>query len=197
MSQLEDKKSEKLVKSDDQEENRLPVGELKWSKEEEQASESKEGEATKEESSKSPTQSEVSATLAVDEVIEEDVSPNKSKTLNESAKDPLAGIEDTLTSIDFKEYEFEPDELKTVEKESNSFDQQTLERKEDFQEYEVEQSSGNKWIKRIIWILGIPAFLILVLFISLMIGHTVIGGQPVGEIFDVAMWQHLYNLIYG
>lgn len=32
---------------------------------------------------------------------------------------------------------------------------------------------------------------------GLMIGYSVLGNDPVGEVFTRELWEHLYNLIYG
>lgn len=45
-------------------------------------------------------------------------------------------------------------------------------------------------------ILWIPMLLIVALITGLIIGNTVIGGQPISDIFDWDSWEHLYNLIY-
>ncbi|MCH5585269.1 DNA-directed RNA polymerase subunit beta [Shimazuella sp. AN120528] len=227
MSQLEDKKDTKNDKVKvEQDDNRLPVGELKWSKEqqegqvEEEQKESKEKviaekeqekkqEKKQESTEKDSVQSEVSATLLeVEKEQEADVSSQEEK--EEKKQDPLAGIEDTLTPIDFKTYEFDAEQLKAIEQELNSLNPQKLEEElntihhqpplkdhVEYEEDEEEYTTDSRWVKRSIWILGIPALLVIVLFVSLIIGHTVVGGQPVSDIFDMNMWMHVYNLIYG
>ncbi len=174
MSQLEDKHKKDAVQTDN-EENRLQIGELKWSTDDEEKS-----------------NDEVSAGLAAleetkdeEELIFEEIKPEK---------DPLNGIEDTLTPIDFKTYNFEANQFKEPVEESNYAEEYTLE-EEDWEE--EEQTSSNRWLKVFIFILGLPVLLAVVLLVSLIIGHSVIGGQPVSDIFDMNTWQHLYNLIYG
>jgi hypothetical protein len=225
MSQSEDKKDIKYDKVvEQQDDSRLPVGELKWSKEQQEGKseeEEKKNEIEKEEEretkkeekdAKDSVHSEVSATLL--EVEKEQEANLSSQSEKEKKKqDPLAGIEDTLTPIDFKTYEFDAEQLKAIEQELNSLNPQKLEEElntihhhqqtpvQDHIEYyddeEEEYTKDSKWVKRSIWILGIPALLVIVLFVSLIIGHTVVGGQPVGDIFDMSMWMHVYNLIYG
>jgi hypothetical protein len=225
MSQSEDKKDIKYDKVvEQQDDSRLPVGELKWSKEQQEGKseeEEKKTEIEKEEEretkkeekdAKDSVHSEVSATLL--EVEKEQEANLSSQSEKEKKKqDPLAGIEDTLTPIDFKTYEFDAEQLKAIEQELNSLNPQKLEEElntihhqqqtpvQDHNEYyddeEEEYTKDSKWVKRSIWILGIPALLVIVLFVSLIIGHTVVGGQPVGDIFDMSMWMHVYNLIYG
>lgn len=50
-----------------------------------------------------------------------------------------------------------------------------------------------KWALKILWL---PITLVLVLLIGLMIGHSTIGEQPAGGIFDIEIWTHLYKLIF-
>jgi hypothetical protein len=225
MSQSEDKKDIKYDKVvEQQDDSRLPVGELKWSKEQQEGKSEEEEEKTEiekeeeretkkeEKDAKDSVHSEVSATLL--EVEKEQEANLSSQSEKEKKKqDPLAGIEDTLTPIDFKTYEFDAEQLKAIEQELNSLNPQKLEEElntihhqqqtpvQDHNEYyddeEEEYTKDSKWVKRSIWILGIPALLVIVLFVSLIIGHTVVGGQPVGDIFDMSMWMHVYNLIYG
>jgi hypothetical protein len=239
MSQSEDKKDIKNTEvKEEQEETRLPVGELKWSKEqqekEQQEKEQQEKEFTdkgkKEDkdteentAQKNNVHSEISATLLDVEKEQESshISSHDEKDKKKDKKeDPLAGIEDTLTPIDFKTYEFDADQLKAIEQELNALNPQKLEEElhtihqeqehkhhpynnfeddvEDDVDDELEEDpSHSKLLKRTIWIVGVPALLVIVLFVSLIIGHTVIGGQPVGDIFDISMWMHVYNLIYS
>ncbi|WP_037464322.1 DNA-directed RNA polymerase subunit beta [Shimazuella kribbensis] len=218
MSQSEDKKDLKNEKGKD-EQDRLPVGELKWSKEEDQESNSNEkneqGHVEEKPSKKDNVHEEISATLL--DLEKEEQTTISSHEEEKVKKDPLAGIEDTLTPIDFKTYEFDAEQLRAIEQEMNTLNQQkteneleTFDRKQEFhlpsenvknrhdeEEVEEEYSSDSKWVKRSIWILGVPALLVIVLFVSLIIGHTVVGGQPVSDIFDMGMWMHVYNLIYG
>lgn len=227
MSQSEDKKDINYDKVKvEQEDNRLPVGELKWSKEQqenkveekEQKTEQEREELdvkqkeTKEDKEKENVHSEVSATLLDVEKEQETTISSQNEKKNKK-KDPLDGIEDTLTPIDFKTYEFDAEQLKAIEQELNSLNPQKLEEElntihqqkapiKDQVEYHDEQeeekyTTDSRWVKRSIWILGIPALLVIVLFVSLIIGHTVVGGQPVSDIFDITMWMHVYNLIYG
>lgn len=184
MSQLEEKhekdliekeeiEKEEIEQKEDLDENRLPIGELKWSSEEE-----------------AKTSAEVSAALAaLEEAMEElpiEVLSLEENDKEEHTEDPLVGLEDTLTPIDFETYNFDDHE------ESNLRDEYTLD-EEDIEE----TSSSNTWLKTLLWIVSVPALLVVVLIGSLILGHTVIGGQPASDIFDLNMWQHLYNLIYS
>jgi hypothetical protein len=252
MSQSEDKKDIKNSEvKEEQEETRLPVGELKWSKEqqekeqqekeqqekEQQEKEQQEQEKEKElsdkdknekkdnkenTSEKNSVHSEISATLLeIEKEQESHISSHDEKekeNQKDKKKDPLANIEDTLTPIDFKTYEFDAEQLKAIEQELNALNPQKLEEElhtihqqehshrpynklvdevDDEEDDELEDRSNNKWLTRTIWIVGLPALLVIVLFVSLVIGHTVVGGQPVGDIFDISMWMHVYNLIYS
>jgi hypothetical protein len=226
MSQSEDKKDITYDKVKvEQEDNRLPVGELKWKKEQQQKEEqekeqeieeieAKEKEAKKEDKEveeKESVNSEVSATL-LDVEKEQETTVSSQDEGKKDKQNPLDGIEDTLTPIDFKTYEFDAEQLKAIEKELNSLNPEKLE--EELHSMEKQQNppdqvdyrddqedekytTDSRWVKRSIWILGIPALLVIVLFVSLIIGHTVVGGQPVSDIFDISMWIHVYNLIYG
>ncbi|WP_412761072.1 DNA-directed RNA polymerase subunit beta [Paenibacillus validus] len=35
------------------------------------------------------------------------------------------------------------------------------------------------------------------LFIGLSIGYVYIGKQPMSEVFDLATWRHLFDLIFA
>jgi hypothetical protein len=219
MSQSEDKKDIKNNEKGKDEQDRLPVGELKWSKEDDLGSNNNEkqeqGNVEEKSTKKDNVHAEISATLLDLEKEEQTTisSHEDKKDKKEKNDDPLAGIEDTLTPIDFKTYEFDAEQLKAIEREMNTLNQQKIDEVETFdpkhnfhhqqdvgnnyEEEEEEYSSDSKWVKRTIWILGVPALLVIVLFVSLIIGHTVVGGQPVSDIFDMGMWMHVYNLIYG
>lgn len=230
MSQSEDKKDTKKTEvKEEQEETRLPVGELKWSKEQQEKEkeltdkDSNEKKDNKENTSeKNSVHSEISATLLeVEKEQESHISSHDEKekeNQKDKKKDPLANIEDTLTPIDFKTYEFDAEQLKAIEQELNALNPQKLEEElhtisqqehshrpynkfedevDDEENDELEDRSNNRWLKRTIWIVGLPALLVIVLFVSLIIGHAVVGGQPVGDIFDISMWIHVYNLIYS
>jgi DNA-directed RNA polymerase subunit beta len=55
--------------------------------------------------------------------------------------------------------------------------------------------SGAKWVKRTL--LFLPLVWIIVLAVGLVIGYSVMGNQPPGEVFNPDLWKHLYDLIYG
>ncbi|SMO66714.1 DNA-directed RNA polymerase subunit beta [Melghirimyces algeriensis] len=67
---------------------------------------------------------------------------------------------------------------------------------------EDEQSaSEEKKRKRPRWMmfvfLWLPLLAVAALVGGILIGYSVIGEDPVGEVFDLDMWEHIYNLIYG
>ncbi|MDR6225539.1 DNA-directed RNA polymerase subunit beta [Desmospora profundinema] len=45
--------------------------------------------------------------------------------------------------------------------------------------------------------LGLPLLAVIALVGGLLIGYSVVGDDPVGDIFSRDLWQHLYNMIYG
>jgi hypothetical protein len=67
---------------------------------------------------------------------------------------------------------------------------------------DVTQVSGQKGFRdkkiaiRVLQILGLPFVLGIVLITGLIIGHSVLGGQPAGDVFDITMWERLYRLIF-
>jgi hypothetical protein len=216
MSQSEDIKKDLLNENSEHEEKPFPVGELKWKKEQEKEPLEENQEATEEAQQKGNNnpQKEVSATL-LDLEEQEEKTDQKEVLTNtkeeepsvDKKQDPLAGIEDTLTPIDFKTYEFDANQLRAIEEEMKASQQIELETNahakgiEDPVGAEIEEAeeykSDSKWAKRSIWILGLPAVLVVVFLVSLMVGHSVVGGQPAGDVFDIDMWIHVYTLIYG
>ncbi|MBA4495980.1 DNA-directed RNA polymerase subunit beta [Paenactinomyces guangxiensis] len=120
-------------------------------------------------------------------------------------------LEDTLTPIDFKEYSIDPlpepkekHEYQTeVKKPAFSVEQDWENNHDDSYSDDgnpdISEGSGTgknvvKWAVKILWL---PVLLFVVLIVSLIIGHTFIGDQPAGDVFDIEMWEHIYNLIYG
>lgn len=59
-----------------------------------------------------------------------------------------------------------------------------------------QRSTGYQIAVKTLKILRIPLLCILVLFIGLWIGYSVIGGQPASEIFRIGTWKHIFDLIY-
>jgi hypothetical protein len=56
------------------------------------------------------------------------------------------------------------------------------------------------WIRIILFtlrLLLVPALCIGALYAGLVIGYVRIGHQPYSDIFDMATWKHLYELIYS
>ena len=58
----------------------------------------------------------------------------------------------------------------------------------------LEDKKSSKWMLAV-KILWLPLVLLVVLLISLIIGHTMIGDQPASDIFNIDMWIHLLKLI--
>jgi hypothetical protein len=49
---------------------------------------------------------------------------------------------------------------------------------------------------RMFQILWLPCVLGIVLITGLIIGHSILGGQPAGDVFDIKMWERLYHLVF-
>jgi hypothetical protein len=162
--QEENKFEETKEYQEQQTPERLPVGELKWSQEEEEKRQLEQL-AKDDDSSFTFAEKEVSATAL--------------KNRN---------LEDTLTPIDFKEYQLEVNSQPEKDK------AKMTKAEEEPQTDEQEQTDRKKkWIK----ILWYPALLVVSLFAGLIIGHSVIADQPVSDVFNIDVWKHLYDLIYG
>jgi hypothetical protein len=59
-------------------------------------------------------------------------------------------------------------------------------------------SSRPLWKKGLIYSLTwLPLICLIALIAGLIIGYSIMGGQPVGDLFTRNLWEHLYNLIYG
>ncbi|AHD03956.1 hypothetical protein ERIC2_c00760 [Paenibacillus larvae subsp. larvae DSM 25430] len=59
-----------------------------------------------------------------------------------------------------------------------------------------QRSTASRIAVKTLKILRIPLLCILVLFIGLWIGYSVIGKQPASEIFHIGTWKHIFDLIY-
>jgi hypothetical protein len=61
--------------------------------------------------------------------------------------------------------------------------------------------SAGRIIGRIVWmtvkLLIIPVLCLAALIFGLAVGYTVLGGQPVSEVFHVNTWKHMYDLIFA
>jgi hypothetical protein len=56
------------------------------------------------------------------------------------------------------------------------------------------------WIRIILFtlrLLLVPFLCLCALYAGLVIGYVRIGGQPSSDIFDMATWKHLYELVYS
>ncbi|MED4600724.1 DNA-directed RNA polymerase subunit beta [Paenibacillus validus] len=57
-----------------------------------------------------------------------------------------------------------------------------------------------RWKKIVIGLIRwtwIPIVCVVTLFIGLSIGYVYIGKQPMSEVFDLATWRHLFDLIFA
>lgn len=45
--------------------------------------------------------------------------------------------------------------------------------------------------------LAYPAIGVLAIFVGLYIGFVILGKGSADEVFDLATWKHLYDLVYG
>lgn len=54
---------------------------------------------------------------------------------------------------------------------------------------------------RIVWVtvklLIIPVLCVMALIFGLAVGYTVLGDQPVSEVFDWKTWKHMYDLVFA
>ncbi len=56
---------------------------------------------------------------------------------------------------------------------------------------------GKPWFAVAGKLLLIPLLLFLSLVIGLVIGYSVIGKQPVSEVFSIQTYKHMYDLIFA
>ncbi|SEM79266.1 DNA-directed RNA polymerase subunit beta [Lihuaxuella thermophila] len=212
-----------------EQESRLPVGKLKWSKDEEEEQDTRanlevkgidpkldhenepvaEGELPASEGREKEAESSVrwnpqDGNGSSESTDREQSDQSRKETGQESPRRERAlSLEDTLTPIDFKEYSIEPERETNKDPEfETEFKKPAYIVDEDDDELTEADSYGipdekKKIIKWAIKILWLPLLLFVVLIVGLIIGHTVIGDQPAGEIFDLDMWEHIYKLIYG
>ncbi len=213
-------------------EDTMPVGQLKWRKDEEYELDThlSLGLSQKKSSAASKDKQEHPPNTGKDEGFHDmsEESGKKEKSGSKEAALPFTpgsessytgrqlSLEDTLTPINFKEYSIDPDQQEKEHEESLPEEKKpAFVAKSDLMASEVpvqrkkedtfasERVTGEKeweegkqipkWVK-ICWL---PATLIFVLFAGLIIGHSIIGEQPVGDIFDIDMWIHVYKLMYG
>jgi hypothetical protein len=56
------------------------------------------------------------------------------------------------------------------------------------------------WVRIILFtlrLLLVPFLCLCALYAGLVIGYVRIGHQPYSDIFDIATWKHLYELVYS
>ncbi len=230
-----EKKKSSLKELDKEQPSRLPVGQLKWSKDEEEEQDTRanlgvkvdrkpeldDEPVEKEELSatgQKPGEKEESesavpfASFDVDHAKEQPDRDQRDpdedgKQQEQPQRQRTLSLEDTLTPIDFKEYSIDPEQ-----ETGGDSEYQTEYKKPSYVVRQDDEDGGfgsdeadshgisdRKQIitKRAIKILWLPMLLVVVLITGLIIGHTVIGDQPAGDIFDLDMWEHIYKLIYG
>ncbi|GGE05060.1 hypothetical protein GCM10011571_02660 [Marinithermofilum abyssi] len=73
-----------------------------------------------------------------------------------------------------------------------------LEEKMEEREEAEPGSSRPLWKKGLIYSLTwLPLICLIALIAGLILGYSIIGDQPIGDLFTRNLWEHLYNLIYG
>lgn len=60
-----------------------------------------------------------------------------------------------------------------------------------------QKSWGWRLLRFVFHLLWLPAILAGALALGLIIGYSLLGGEPVGEVFGRDLWQHLYDIIYA
>ncbi|TCS95618.1 DNA-directed RNA polymerase subunit beta [Hazenella coriacea] len=201
-----------------EQESRLPVGKLKWSKEEEEVQDTQLNLGNNKQQPNSPAPKmdedhiEKASTKEVhDQIAASQSSENLSEPYqsspegNDNSKQRSLSLEDTLTPIDFKEYPIEPDPKEETSSAKNrstrskgNSNMSTLDLGEDDGDHtdEGESSQGKVIAKKALKILWLPLLLIIVLIVGLMFGHS-FGGESATGVFDLSMWEHIYDLIYS
>ncbi len=91
----------------------------------------------------------------------------------------------------------EPDEKRT--KEESSLGEPDVPVADQDSEEVSETEGKKKFTKKVLMytFIWFPLLLVAALAGGLLIGYSVIGDDPAGEVFTRELWEHLYNLIYG
>lgn len=206
----------------------LPVGQLKWRKDEEEEQDTRhslevarkldhaknDGEKDDEGMAEKNKDSEKQ-----DHPLKEHGTPPVSETKQDSSphEKRQLSLEDTLTPIDFKEYSIDPiieekssdesfkQEVKkpafVAEQPAEMADERPFSNKkeraavpdEEDRVKDEKKEQIRKWVK----ILWLPVSLVVSLYVGFVVGHTIIGDQPAGDIFNIDMWVHIYQLMFG
>ncbi|MFC7440041.1 DNA-directed RNA polymerase subunit beta [Laceyella putida] len=221
----------------------LPVGLLKWSKDEEEEqdthlcldkSHAEDSNRDEDQNKKKPLirpiaqVNPLSSAADQEDGSEMDEPVQTSHSPSGQAERNLS-LEDTLTPIDFKEYSLTPssetDKEPEIQYKQPSYtvdfskdiamaDEDDREPITNFAESGSEERKGGKYREeeleeqdvalegRPVWmtvvkIAWLPVTLIVVLIVGLMVGHAVIGNQPAGDVFDMNMWEHIYQLLFS
>lgn len=217
--ELNRKKSNPSLKElNKEQEDRLPIGKLKWSKEDEEnlntqlnlgndkqdtSPASKMNEGNIEKNSTQKAQDQVAAGQSEKE-------PSYSLSDDENNEDlkkrPLS-LEDTLSPIHFKQYQIEPNQTadtstdtgatkSTIDSTMPRLDLGDVDRDRHDSSDEDPSSKRKRIAKTAFKILWLPLLLIIVLIVGLMFGHS-FGGESAMDVFDLDMWEHIYDLIYS
>lgn len=207
----------------------LPVGQLKWRKDEEEEQDTRHSlevarkfEDAKNDGAKADNEGlteKNNESEKQDHPLKEHGTPPSSGVEHDSSphENRQLSLEDTLTPIDFKEYSIDPiieeknsdEEFKqevkkpafVAEQPAETADEQpVLSKKEsavDLGEDERVKDEKKEQIRKWVKILWLPVSLVVALYVGFVIGHTVIGDQPAGDIFNIDMWVHIYQLMFG
>jgi hypothetical protein len=74
---------------------------------------------------------------------------------------------------------------------------ETPEREESETEKPVKRRMATVWKVLLFVFFGLPLLAVVALVGGLLIGYSVVGNDPAGDVLTRDLWQHLYNLIYG
>lgn len=166
----------------DKESTLLKVGKLKWKKEDNPA----------EEQVPDPMPQKTSLDPADDNNSSPVKEGEETNELAASAAQLLAKNENNETTL-------QPDPRPSrVKAKSKGADQ-----KSDLAEESKKKPLGRRMLRLFVKIVWFPALITFALVIGLMVGYGVLGAKEVeqdlsvSDVFDIELWKHLYNLIYG
>lgn len=60
-----------------------------------------------------------------------------------------------------------------------------------------EPSNASRRLRKVVKILWVPTLLLGSLLVGLIIGYAGLGDQSPMEVFDLDLWKHIYQLVYG
>lgn len=235
----ESKDKKELKEKKDVKKDTLPVGLLKWSKDEEENQDThlsldksdaldSDREVQDKKNPLRPGAEVDSLSSAADQKDESGMGESVKSTGHSPSgqTERSYSLEDTLTPIDFKEYSLTPNNEANKDPEIEvkqpayivDFSEEIAKADEDdkesstaFVESGSEERKNGKYTdeeqdvaeeERPVWVKAIkiawlPVTLVVVLIAGLIVGHTVIGKQPAGDVFDMNMWKHIYQLLFN